>query len=375
MAGRHILFLVHGMGVYGKMKDGKYQADTKGWFDDIKATLKSVYDEFIKGTVAGGADFDTLYDFEEIEFDSRFEPYRDAWEKQAAKWSVFNFDGGVLGKLNAIFKGNSDHAFLWTHVADVLLYTQAVVKDGVQPYVAQQVFQKLKARQAKADLAGWSVIAHSLGTAVINDTLPKIHAQIEADPVLAAAMLRPRVICMLANVSRALSGQEAYLPELAPHSACEDNYISCDHALDPFTIPFPFRPPTPVWTKSAGYAGLYDLKGYYLAKEFFDWAIKPGDFKTFAGIVPHDASNYLRQPEVAVELWSRLAGYEAEDLPGVAAKVERANKKLVKDQLTEEATAKAKEWLEQQAKAKAADLEDYLKKIIAGLKQVEEGAQ
>jgi len=339
MAGRHILFLVHGMGVYGKVEDGRYKPDTAKWFDDAKAGLVKIYDEFIKDTIVGdGAEFDDLFVVEPIEYDSQLETYRAAWEEQAKMWKVFGLDSGFAATIRKFFEGNSDDAFLWTHVADVLLYTARLNQDAIHPYVALQILQKLRERHQAADLGDWSIVAHSLGTAVMNDAAPKLFADAKADPVLSAVLTPPQVICMAANVARALSPPErAYDPLLCP-SGPEGvlNYLSLSHTLDPFTRIRPFRPPVdgPPWS-SHRYVALSGLSGYYLANEFIDWAQHYDQFDKFAAIVPHGFDHYMRQPKVVAQLWPRLRGFEPWEVPGIEEKVRESNEKLVRKAIEE----------------------------------------
>ena len=312
-----ILFLVHGMGKYGQMADGAYKPDPKGWFADAEDELRKNYDLFIKDTIAGGDPFDARFTIQRVEFDSIFETFRDGWQQQSANWNKLVVDWGSLGlggafvqDIEAFFAGNKPDAFLWTHLADAALYMAPTVRAQVQAHVAHTVVDALAAAANAGTLGRWSVIAHSLGSAVMHDSLADLQALAAQDPVLDAAWTPPRVICMAANVARLLSEDVGglYADTLAPTGPDHPfSYISCRHELDPFTAILPFDPPA-VWTNAPRYADLSGLDEYFLVKEVIEWIEAVDDFDKFASVVPHGLAHYLRQSGVAAEVWPRLVG-------------------------------------------------------------------
>jgi len=333
--GKHILFLVHGMGSYGTFKDGKWVQDTKGWFKEASKSLVDVYDTFIKNDpkLGRGVDFDDRFVIETIEFDSWLEHYRTDWEYQAGTWKAFNLDSGVAGKITEFFKGNTEKSFLWTHVADVLLYTSPLLKDAIHAHVAKQILDALRRHHQALSLDNWSILAHSLGTAVINNAIPALLAEASQDPELKAALVPPKVICMAANVARSLSPpQAAYSDRLVPSGPLGvGHYLNCSHTLDPFCRIRPFQPSDPKWVDAPGYVPLTGLSGYYLADEFIDWAQDWNNFDKLASVVPHGFSHYMRQPKVVAQLWPRLRGRLPSESPNLESAVRDANEKLVRD--------------------------------------------
>lgn len=333
--GKHILFLVHGMGTYGAVKDGKWVQDTEGWFAEARKSLVEIYEAFIKDDpkLGKGVDFDDRFVIETIEFDSWLERYRTDWAYQAETWKAFDFDDGVAGKINDFFRGNTDKAFLWTHVADVLLYTSPLLKDAIHPYVAKQILVALRKHHKAGTLENWSILAHSLGTAVINNTIPALMAEIEEDQDLKAVLVPPKIICMVANVARALSSPAAaYNDRLVPAGALGvGHYLNCSHTLDPFCRIRPFQPTDPKWVNAPGYVPLTGLSGYYLADEFIDWVQDWNNFEKLASVVPHGFSHYMRQPKVVAQLWPRLRARLPSESPNLESAVRDANEKLVRD--------------------------------------------
>lgn len=358
--GKHILFLVHGMGSYGAFKDGKWVQDTKGWFAEARKSLVEVYDTFIKNDpkLGKGVDFDDRFVVETIEFDSFLERYRTDWEYQAGTWKAFDLDDGVAGKITDFFKGNTDKSFLWTHVADVLLYTSPLLQDAIHPHVARQILEALRKHHQALRLDNWSILAHSLGTAVINNAIPALMAEAKQDPELDAALIPPKVIGMVANVARALSPPAAaYSDRLVPDGPLNvGHYLNCSHTLDPFCRIRPFQPSDPKWVKAAGYVPLTGLSGYYLADEFIDWVQDWNNFDKLASVVPHGFSHYMRQPRVVAELWPRLRGRRPSESPDLESTVREANEKLVRETVGDHLRQKLQQEVRQRLEGALGDM-------------------
>jgi pimeloyl-ACP methyl ester carboxylesterase len=336
---KHILFLVHGMGSYGKFEDGKWVQDTEGWFKEAEKSVRDVYDEFVKDDpkLGQGRPFEDWFVIETIEYDSILEHYRSDWEYQAKTWDAFNFDSGLAQSVTEFFKGNTSKAFLWTHLADVLLYTSPLLNQFIWQYVADQFLNALRKHHQTLQLGAWSVIAHSLGTAVTNSALQRLFAVAGQTPDIGAVLIPPQVVCMAANVARALaSPAEAYNDLIAPTGGLRvQHYLSCSHTLDPFCRIRPFAPNTASWLDPKRYAALSDLSGYYLADEFIDWVQDWNDFDKFAAVIPHGFSHYLRQPRVVAQLWPRLMGRIPAQFPNLESTVRQANDKLVQETVSD----------------------------------------
>jgi hypothetical protein len=311
---QHIIFLVHGMGVYGKMADGKYKPDVDGWFAEAEKGLKDVYETFIKTdpNYGGGTEFTNAFKIVRIEYDSILEHYRYAWEVQAKEWSKLGLGGDFANAIRTFFEGNSASSFLWTHVADVALYVAPTLRAAVKAKVAADIVGGLRTELAAGNLGSWSVIAHSLGTAVAHDTLRDIRQLIQGDPATAGTFWPPRVICMAANVARVLTDEQAtiYSDSLAPLGSHQPaGYISCNHELDPFTRIGPFAPAAGGWVASGNhFRNLSGLTDYYLTAQVVDWIASPTNFAKFAAAVPHGFTHYMRQPKVVACLWPALFG-------------------------------------------------------------------
>lgn len=358
--GKHIIFLVHGMGSYGKFEDDKWVLDKEGWFKEASDALREVYDAFIKDEpdLGRGKDFDQRFAIEFVEYDFYMEGYRDAWEAQAETWDAFPIENGIAKAVTKFFKGNSDDAFFWTHVADVLLYLSPLIEDAVYVRVAKQIFEALKKYHTAGTLDSWSIIAHSLGTAVTSESLQRILRDIDQDPELRVAAPAPQVVCMAANVSRALApGSAAYNAVITPTGGFGvQRYISCSHKLDPFCRIRPFKPTDPAWTGSFRYSDLNKLSDYYLLKELLDWGIDRENFDKAAAVVPHQFRHYMRQPEVVAQLWPLLLEKEPVDFPDLEKTVREKNLADVLKEITKPELEKLKKRLEETLDAALDDI-------------------
>lgn len=312
---KHVIFLVHGMGRYGTFKDGKYKPDQEGWFDEAEKALAEIHDKFVKDTLGEGVAFKDRFKVVRIEYDSILDRFRHDWQLQAKEWGKLGLTG-LAADLRTFFQGNSDEAFLWTHVADVALYVAPTVRAHVQARFSKLVFEGLveaaKEVQQEGDVLRWSVIAHSLGTAVTHDTLARLEKLADKDPTLSAVWTPPRVVCMAANVARVLTDDDlgVYGNELAPTGPDKPNwYLNCNHQLDPFVRVDPFAPTAGGWVApGSAYRDLSGLSEYYLVEEVAEWLRDGEDLDKFAAVVPHGFTHYMRQPRVAAVLWPCLLG-------------------------------------------------------------------
>jgi hypothetical protein len=336
--GKHILFLVHGMGSYGKYENGEWASDKDGWFKEATDALRGVYDEFIKDDpdLGHGEEFDTRFAVEFVEYDSYMEGYRHAWETQAGTWDAFPIEEGIAKAVAEFFKGNSDDAFFWTHVADVLLYLSPLVKDALHVHVGKQIFKALQTYHKALTLDSWSIIAHSLGSAVVSNSLQLILRDIDQDAELRVAAPSPLVVCMAANVARLLSpAAAAYNAVITPTGDFGvQRYVSCSHELDPFCRVRLFQPTDPQWTESWRYSDLNELSDYYLLAELADWAIDRENFDKAVAIVPHQFRHYMRQPKVVAQLWPLLLSKEPVDFQDLEEKVREKNLAKVLEVIT-----------------------------------------
>ena len=185
---RHVLFLVHGMGSYSEPT----------WSDRVATTLRSVYKQFDRLSTKT---FDERFEVVPLTYDDQFETLRSQWRQSSKDLRQVLDDSGTTVRLAkrvvAVADAGIDDSFFWTHVMDVVLYRLLGLKTPVEIAVAKQLIATLHQRQ----LPAWSVLAHSLGTAVTHGALYRAYT---ATKPLLARETKPALVMMVANVSRAL---------------------------------------------------------------------------------------------------------------------------------------------------------------------------
>lgn len=281
--GKHIVFLVHGMGTHGD-----------DWADEARVAFEAQYEKY--KSVASIYPLADRVHFVPISYDDIFETYLDELRRRAGRLQEWDALGGVMpsgGLTNALMEvatySPSDNIMI-THLGDVLLYMLTEFREKVK--------NKVHCRMVEALVEGpaynsWSIVAHSLGTRVINDVMQKWAT--DPEDRLHESFGKPAFIMMVANVTRLLEKitpnepGNVYHNAVFPHAensskgAC-NHYITVRHELDPFTYAGPFVAPTPF---GAGGEGDPDSL----------WDITLDKFD-LTGINPHAFGHYLRHPRV-----------------------------------------------------------------------------
>lgn len=331
---KHLIFLVHGMGRYGHVDGGKFKPDTAGWFASARAALKDNYDTFIKGGMGLGVPFEDRFEVADVVYDDVFEKIRTAWSKQAEGWKLLGLDTGFIGKIQSVLQQKDEDNFLWTHVADVAFYALPLTRDAVKMHVVSQMLDKLAKVIGDGPFDSWSVVAHSLGTAVVHDSLLILQHRAQKQ---FGDWLPPRSLCMIANVARALTNNDTtcYDEVIAPTGPGHpDYYLNANHELDPFTRIDPFRPTSGGWVAPGSrYRDVSGLSDFLLAKELVDWAQDWSDFSKFAALIPHGFTHYLRQPDVTLNLWCSVLSRPPSQFLAVKEAVRQANTAKLRDDI------------------------------------------
>jgi hypothetical protein len=155
----------------------------------------------------------------------------------------------VITRLTGWLDNDDLTTFAWTHAADVLLYRgSSLMRERVKVHVANQLATAIHDAIQADD--SWSVLAHSLGTSVLMDSL---HALFTHEfPGLPGGFnpqnAQANLVMMVANVSRVLqTTPAAYDSTVKPgvpgaaDRGCQ-LYLNAAHSLDPFLVPKPFDP-------------------------------------------------------------------------------------------------------------------------------------
>lgn len=244
----HTILLIHGMGNFNS-----------GWQAEAETALENAYKAFNLPE-----SFGQFYEVKALSYDNVFTEYLEQLanhnDRLALVQNILQSTGNNLAKavVEAAQKDPTNN-FVYTHVADVLIYTVTEKQGQVISQVQEQLGQTLQKGQT------WSVIAHSLGTRVVHDVLQSSYS---AGTEFRQGFGKPLSVLMMANVSRLiqeLSGGDVYQSELFPSSMVDQGgcyfYVNARHELDPFTLPKPFRPPLEWQTGRNSQANMYlDVK-------------------------------------------------------------------------------------------------------------------
>lgn len=239
----HRVFLVHGMGHH-----------EKGWSKTVTDLLGKLYGGYPTLNKKPLAD---RIRFHEISYDDIFRDLANNWaEKGAALRKLLApADSPLLTNLfdelgNA---AKTDSNFIWSHAADVALYRLA----GEVRMAARATVAKQFADAIDADLSEFkgecrfSVVAHSLGTAVAHDSMHALMAGVEQVPggkSYAPNRLKATLFMQVANVSRLLETapdvyHSLYRPGPSDGESNGANYFfNCRNVWDPFPVLRPFEP-------------------------------------------------------------------------------------------------------------------------------------
>jgi hypothetical protein len=290
---KHLLFFVAGIG-----------DDAKGWSKTLRAQFRQLFDSY--PLPPGGLPFDELFQSEEILYNDFFDGWRKRVGKEAsAALALLGTQGlpnDALERLLEIGKAAGGGGFLRTHAMDVLQYRfLRLVSEAARDAVEASIMVALGQTEFGTPVR-WSIIAHSLGTAVTHDVL---HRMFRPGPgAQESALFQPYAVVMLANVSQLLhdpavlgAGIDAYRscvkPNREPANGACRYYLSAANALDPVARAGDFSPPMDWLTQPA------KVQRRYRALEF---SALP------KGLNVHGYREYLEHPAVHVPLFRILSG-------------------------------------------------------------------
>jgi hypothetical protein len=312
---KHAIILVHGAGRYGKWENApagspKYTPDTEGWFKRCSDTLETVCD-IARTAIGSKRSFDDRFVVRTINYDKIFEEFRQAWVQQAGKWGDLGKELNVLGLgpdltdsvRNFLLSGKEDK-FGWNNALDVILYLCPTVRSHINASVVRQIGEILAGTEEQPaglgiDFERWSVICHSLGTAVFHDAYTEYAGALavtDGRPVRG-----PDLMCAVSNLSRLLTGS-AYSSIMKPgRDPAPATYIECRHNLDFIAHVNRFDPQWDTDTHGL-YRPCIGLNEIFVGANLEDFPESPFDALT----LPHEFWHYMYQPEVAGAIWGNL---------------------------------------------------------------------
>jgi hypothetical protein len=273
------------------------------WSLGVQQLLKDAFASF---ELPGKTGFDSDFQFVEVVYDDVFEDIRKLWRDEADKaqkaFALGGLDAPALKTLIDLANGASKDDFFRTHILDVGMFRfLKQVNEKLGQSLRRQILERLRAF-SENDVPAWSVLAHSLGTAVTTETLHAMFTQ-PVDGKMLGDRFKPDFLFMVANVSRVLwsRGGEIYASEVKPHTLETRGmcFKYCDyaHELDPFPAALPFDRPPPSWFPSAALA---DVVYEHTAIDKLD----------IQELNVHSLTHYLSHPDVHVSIFRTLLGAE-----------------------------------------------------------------
>ena len=219
------------------------------------------------------ADIQDHVDIVEFNYNEFFDQLRIEMQKNATMKSRLqavevlaggSFAEGLVGKLLAWEGEFGSDDFFYTHWLDVIFYT-TFIGGKVRVDLAKQI-NELVGEYGNQNV---HIVAHSLGTAVLFDTLNLMyrpeHDPQDEIPDLSTQNDRLASIWMVANVSRLVNAVARLGDPLSPTTTvkpgdggCTTRFYNVRHKLDPFTFPARFDPDNDGdWISTSDYALRY----------------------------------------------------------------------------------------------------------------------
>lgn len=328
------LLLIHGMGNFDPPKkdnQGKLQHGTfaKEFISSINIALQR-YSNYKTATI------DQYIDIHEFNYNAFFDEMRSVLANNAKSMNErlntlgqkfdLSFAADLAGKLISLEADFKDEKFFYTHWLDVLFYG-TLMGDKVRVDAAEKITELVE-HYGQGNL---HIMAHSLGTAVLHDTLHLLYRR-EHDPDdnipdLDLTNHKLASIWMLANVSRLVNSVVHLSNPLKTvvkpgNDGCTNLFFNVRHKMDPITWISRFDPPNNgSWIPENIY------NSYYL-NIITDLIV---DLNT------HSFTQYLENPKVAApflnqvikqfkvktdELNSVVVGYSQKSIQGAYAALE-----------------------------------------------------
>jgi len=247
----NLLFVVHGMGIHhppGTGDDAQHD-----WCYDIQEKLDEIASHY-EGFDMADFRFSKQVEIVPITYDEPFRNLLAGWNREAAELQKTIAEEGIKQAPSVIdwlaqVDGQAQETFFWSHVVDVLLYEffNQVAKQ-IRLRVIDQILDAIAAARAKSPVLYVTFLAHSLGTAVLHDSLALLSTQTRAS-ALEGPGFRFNALFMMANVSRILEDEidplRVYRSVVCPPNAMNrpryfNNYWNVRHRLDPIPAVRPF---------------------------------------------------------------------------------------------------------------------------------------
>lgn len=299
------LIVVHGMGQHTKTS--------------VKSEVTTALTKAIKLYPSlGGKSASSLVTIKPVVYGNYFDDYRKSVSKESGSLSekIKKVDASnslvtdSISSVNRLGKRFGNDEFFYTHLLDVILYRYTLLSERIRLHVAEEIVTSI----AKSGSANVHVLGHSLGTAVVHDTLQKtfgaenILAPDNTELNLNTTEHRLGGIHMIANVSRVLQsfikvGSSVVRPGKL---GCTSAFYEYRHKLDPFTYVKPFEP-----TNNGGWVDQTTFKRAY--------RLVHDDLNEVTAANVHSLEHYIANPAVHLPLLDALIAFSPKKAERVAA--------------------------------------------------------
>tara|TARA_R110001599_G_scaffold89364_1_gene236540 strand:- start:1835 stop:2935 length:1101 start_codon:yes stop_codon:yes gene_type:complete len=292
------LVLVHGMG-------STTEEDFKEEFIDACHGAFQFYDRLKDDSKS---EIEALADIKIFAYNHVFETSREIWRERTTDireklkaldgGSEAFIDDGTVSKIEAIYDTFAGDGMFGTHWLDVLLYRYTLLGEDTRCHFAKFLCDVLQDNSDGGSRV--HVVAHSLGTSVVHDTLAKLYTPdfdfrnyTKPDSIntehfkLAGLHMIANVSCILESIidvrrSCVKPGQ----------GGCAHEYLQYLNNLDPITLPKRFQPSrSGTWISSS----LWEDRRYQSVNTS---SLTSGN--------PHALAHYLANPENSYPLFQRI---------------------------------------------------------------------
>jgi hypothetical protein len=356
-----IVVLIHGMGNHTAPKPtsnerGSFGTECIDTFNTAFQMYPSLQSSRIEDSV----------NFVEIHYNHLFDTFRNEMAENGQKFEDLLKGAGAttpLGNVPGLVQAvigfeaslDSDDVF-FTHWLDVILY-KLYFGEVVRIHVAKKLGDIITKNNTK-DI---HILAHSLGTAVIHDTLAKVYRHDYADDDeiadLAPVTHKLASIWQIANISRLANSllkiADPYKSLIKPGSkGVTSTMMNIHHKLDPFTLLQKFS--------------RLD-NGNWIPPNVYSSSYRDIETSDITQINTHSITQYLHDPDVHLYLFKRL-GIR---IPPKGQREKASND--YKNMIIDGAVAELKSQFEEVTKGNAATFKDYFvaaKKLVDATKRL-----
>lgn len=286
-----VLIAVHGMGSHTK---ASFKEEVLSSLDEA-----SKYYSFFKNNAGNDLPFSKKVTVDVIEYNSHFEAVREKLQNGSGVLSEMlkDLDGSdsiykILKNLDVDFEKDS---FLNTHWLDVLLYKFSIYGEKIRLDVAENLVDKLQKYKKASNPRGVHLLSHSLGTAVLHDTLHEMFTDgVSSKGKVSVDDYQFDSLYTVSNVSRLIhASRHPYQSLVKPENGVCKQMINISHRLDPISWPKRFDPKydEPDWVADL----IYQLQ---LFREIKIEAMTEAN--------THAITSYLANPKVYRDLFSTI---------------------------------------------------------------------